>query len=247
SPARMLNTILVFFSTGITGGLPISDSPFRTQLTALPHSLTRDKLNKWDLRNRLIPALKQASDNWIETRNLWSTMITPTSRQLPDQVHAATSLQQAFRHPELPGHPASHAAITAALAVNTEIAQVNHQALNHPGLVAPARVVTDLTREVLTREPSGYSKYQIWNAMNHLEGRQPVPFPEAVRADLSNRGRTTLQTALNARSAGHVLDHKTGTKADFALHTGQTRISKVSSARQPPPARNSTRHQDMPR
>jgi hypothetical protein len=38
----MLNTIRVFFSTGITGGLPMSDSPFRTQLTALPLSLTRD-------------------------------------------------------------------------------------------------------------------------------------------------------------------------------------------------------------
>jgi hypothetical protein len=39
----MLNTIRVFFSTGITGGLPMSDSPFRTQLTALPLSLTRDR------------------------------------------------------------------------------------------------------------------------------------------------------------------------------------------------------------
>ncbi|WP_219805750.1 hypothetical protein [Ralstonia pickettii] len=40
----MLNTIRVFFSTGITGGLPMSDSPFRTQLTALPLSLTRDNV-----------------------------------------------------------------------------------------------------------------------------------------------------------------------------------------------------------
>jgi len=42
----MLNTIRVFFSTGITGGLPMSDSPFRTQLTALPLSLTRDNLTQ---------------------------------------------------------------------------------------------------------------------------------------------------------------------------------------------------------
>ena len=206
------------------------------------------QLDQWDLHNRLIPALKQASDNWIETRNLWSTMITPTSRQLPDQVHAATALQQAFRHPELPGHPAIRAAITAALAVNTEIAQVNHQALNHPDLVAPARVVTDLTREVLAREPSGYSKYQIWNAMNHLEGRQPVPFPEAVRADLNNRGRTTLQAALDARSAGHVLAAKTGTRAELVLHTGQTQALKANSNRPPPPPSGAGNpRQGMPR
>ena len=212
------------------------------------HAAKHGQLNQWDLHNRLIPALKQASDNWIETRNLWSTMITPTSRQLPEQVHAATALQQAFRHPELPGHPAIRAAITAALAVNTEIAQVNHQALNHPDLVAPARVVTDLTREVLTREPSGYSKYQIWNAMNHLEGRQPVPFPEAVRADLNNRGRTTLQAALDARSAGHVLAAKTGTRADLVLHTGQTQAPKTNSNRQPPPPSGASNpRQGMPR
>ncbi len=51
SPARTLNTIRIFFSTGITGDLLIvfrlAFTELDQQLTSLPHSLTRDANTAW--------------------------------------------------------------------------------------------------------------------------------------------------------------------------------------------------------
>ncbi len=183
------------------------------------HGAQSSQLDTRDVRERLLPAIREAVQGWEDSRTLWAAMITPAARQLPDVVAAATRLQQALRQPEMTRHLAAHeATIASALVATCEVALINERALAHPQLTAPASTIAKLTTEAYEKDPHNQSWFQIWNSINHLEGTKPTQLPEIVRTDLATRARSTLNATLAARSAGHVLTQPTRLSPCITLH-----------------------------
>nr|WP_300144471.1 hypothetical protein [Propionicimonas sp.] len=180
------------------------------------------RLDAADVSGRLLPALEKSAQGWEDSRGVWSSMLTPTSRQLPELVAAARELQQALLQPDLAQHPAARTSVSVALTVAAEIAVLNQHALADPGFTLPASTVATMTREALERWPNAPDKYPTLVAVGTLEGRAPTPLPKVLRADLNARGSDTLDKALAARSAGYVLIRTRDSPGSVALHNGQT-------------------------
>ena len=205
------------------------------------HAVQQHQLDTWDVQERLLPAIRQSAERWEDSRSLWAAMISPTSRQLPAVVTAATRLQQALRQPDLTGNPVSRSTIMSALVATSEVALINHRALTHPELTAPLSTVTRLTSEVLDREPSGHSAFKTWMNIGRREGSMPAKLPDIVRTDLATRGRSTLEAALAARSAGHILTQPRTLSPDAMLHTARVAASTPRSRPQTPLPRTTLR------
>lgn len=172
-----------------------------------------------DLTQRLLPALKSSRDAWEDSRQAWARMLTP-AQPAPQLVVAANQLKRALHQPFMADHPAINASMSTALAISVETAIINDRALTDPQLTAPATTVTRMTHDLLERQPDNPHRMDIWMSMTSLEGRAPVQLPAVLRAELAARGQGTLQAALAARSAGHVLT-KSGYSPQLALHNGQ--------------------------
>ena len=205
------------------------------------HTFQRQQQARLDAQDRLLPAIRDAVEAWEDTRSIWTALITPTTRQLPELMDAATRLHSALRQPELIGDPAIRSTITSALVVAAEVAIVNKQVLIDPELTAPRRTITSLIKDMVEREPSRDSVYETWQATSRLEANTPAELPAIVRTDLTTRGEATLQATLAARSAGHILT-QAGTRGnDATLHTARGAWRTPKSAHRTTPTRTDRR------
>ena len=206
------------------------------------HAAQSRQLDVRDVRQRLLPAIRDAAGRWEDSRTLWATMLTPTSRQLPEIVTAATRLQQALRQPDLTSQPTAHAAtISSALVAVSEVALINHRGLTHSELTAAASTATRLTTEALDKDQHGHSAYKAWTSMDRREGPVPIRLPEVVRDDLAARGRATMQATLAARSAGHILTQPTRLSPCATFHMAQETTSPSRESPRIPSARTNSR------
>jgi hypothetical protein len=153
---------------------------------------------------RLTPALENTELAWSRSARRWAELTTPASRTDPALVEAASQLRAAIRAAvanqtgwatpdEIAGRidlRATAMTLHRNLLGGVELAYITREiAADHPGLVAPARVIAMRAQgeaEVATEQGETRFEGVRWVTPHQLAANQVIPVPEPARRGLVN-------------------------------------------------------------
>jgi hypothetical protein len=163
---------------------------------------------------RLTQALENSELAWSRSARRWAELTTPASRTDPALVEAASQLRATIRAAvanqtgwatpdETAGRidlPATVMTLHRSLLAGVELAYITREiAADHPGLVAPARVIAMRAQgEAEVAIEQGETRFEgvRWVTREQIAANQVIPLPEPARRGLVNAA-TDVAAATN--------------------------------------------------
>jgi hypothetical protein len=192
---------------------------------------------------RLAPALDASQVAWNRTAKRWAELTNPASRTDPSLVSAAGEVRAAIAAiatnqtgwatpDQLSGHidlPKSVKPLHLSMIASLDIAYVvRDTAVDHPGLIAPARIIGMRAQgEAELAIEQGETRYEgvTWTTPSQIVANQLIPLPEPARRGLINLAGEVIASTNRAVAAAAEVDTSKLTRSirsDHATYRGRS-------------------------
>jgi hypothetical protein len=173
---------------------------------------------------RLAPALDASQVAWNRTAKRWAELTNPATRTNPSLVSAASEVRAAIAAiatnqtgwatpDQLSGHidlPKSVKTLHLSMIASLDIAYVvRDTAVDHPGLIAPARTIGMRAQgEAELAIEQGETRYEgvTWTTPSQIAANQLIPLPEPARRGLINLADEVIASTNRAVAATAQVD-----------------------------------------
>ena len=196
---------------------------------------------------RLALALDASQAAWNRTAKRWAELTNPASRTDPSLISAASEVRAAIAaiatnqtgwatHDQLAARvdlPKTVKCLHLSMIASVDLAYVvRDTAVDHPGLIAPARIIGMRAQgEAELAIEQGETRYEgvTWTTPHQTAANQLIPLPEPARRGLINLADSVIASTNRAVAAAAQLDTSKPTRSmrsDHAPHRGRSYESR---------------------